>query len=273
MYLPRRLIAHLYLQLLRSHHPLSPPVLILVALEPDALCACRILTTLLKRDYIPHKIQPVSGYGDLARAGRELVRPMRTSEGGSGGVVVCLGVGGLVDLGEMLCLTSTSEDGEEVVDDMGGVEVWVIDSRRPWNLVNVFDGQPERQALEEVDGNAISMRRKLRGVDRGCITQAYTSGKGGIIVFDDGDIEEEMTKEREAYFALMEMPQIDDEDADDGLSDGSDSEDDGAPGSDSRKRKHWSSRDEGDEDESDFDAPPRQRRRSDSMVSSRCFMR
>lgn len=173
MYLPRSLISHLYLQLLRSHHPLSPPVLILVSLEPDALCACRILTTLLKRDYIPHKIQPVAGYGDLARAGEELVRPMRTTDGGSGGVVVCLGVGGLVDLSEILCLT-----GKDGTEDMGGVEVWVIDSRRPWNLGNVFGGQPRSEQLE-VDPNA---RRKSPGVDRGCITRSYTSGSGGIIV-------------------------------------------------------------------------------------------
>ncbi len=135
MYLPRALISHLYLHLSRTHHPLSPPVLVLVALEPDALCACRILTTLLKRDYIPHKIQPVSGYGDLARAGEEMVRPMRTDEGGSGGVVVCLGVGGLVDLGAILGLDA-SQEGDQ--DRMGGVEVWVIDARRPWNLGNVF---------------------------------------------------------------------------------------------------------------------------------------
>ncbi|KAL1962548.1 hypothetical protein VTN77DRAFT_9423 [Rasamsonia byssochlamydoides] len=255
MYLPRSLISHLYLQLLRSHHPLSPPVLILVALEPDALCACRILTTLLKRDYIPHKIQPVAGYGDLARAGEELVRPMRTTDGGSGGIVVCLGVGGLVDLSEILCLT-----GEDGTEDMGGVEVWVIDARRPWNLGNVFGGQPQpRQPLEEVNQNA---RRKNPGVDRGCITRSYTSGSGGIIVFDDGDIEEELTAEREAYYALEEMPEIDEDEDDDG-SLGSDSEGESEPGSHGKKRKSWSGR----EDEDDYDEedePPRRRRRSNS---------
>ena len=110
----------------------------LVSLEPDAICACRILTALLKRDYIPHKIQPVSGYADLTKTGEDLVRPMKTSEGGSGGVVVCLGVGGLVDLGSLLGM----ED-EENTQPMGGVEVWVLDARRPWNLSNVFGGEAE----------------------------------------------------------------------------------------------------------------------------------
>ncbi|CAK44141.1 uncharacterized protein An01g13540, partial [Aspergillus niger] len=202
MYLPRQLISHLYQQLLRSHHPLSPPVLILVALEPDALCACRILTALLKRDYIPHKIQPVAGYGDLARAGEELVKPMRTNNGGSGGVVVCLGVGGLVDLSEILCLSTEEEDEEE---DMGGVEVWVFDARRPWNLANVF-------------------------------------GDGGIVVYDDGDIEEELGKEREAYCELVAMPEVgeEDEDEDEDGDSGSDRDEDHPSSSDSKKRKSWS---------------------------------
>ncbi|RHZ64610.1 cell division control 45 family protein [Aspergillus thermomutatus] len=258
MYLPRQLISHLYLQLLRSHHPLSPPVLVLVALEPDALCACRILTALLKRDYIPHKIQPVAGYGDLARAGEELVKPMQTHNGGSGGVVICLGVGGLVDLNEILCLSSPDDE----VEDMGGVEVWVFDSRRPWNLSNVFGGEAAAASADGVDG---ASRRNTRGVDKGCITPSYKSGTGGIVVYDDGDIEEEMNKEREAYCALLEIPEVDEDEED---IDGSGSEDDEElpSSSGSKKRKSWSGRE--DEDESDEnDGPPRQRRRSNSGSS------
>ena len=264
MYLPRQLIGHLYLQLLKSHHPLSPPVLILVALEPDALCACRILTALLKRDYIPHKIQPVVGYGDLSRAGEELVKPMQTTNGGSGGVVVCLGVGGLVDLSEILSLNAEDELG---YDDMGGVEVWVFDSRRPWNLGNVFGGQSgSSQAAEEV--GAIS-RRRGRGVEKGCINRSYASGTGGIVVYDDGDIEEELEREREAYCTLMEMPEVDDDDDDDdGASERSDSGDDDSghdSGKGSKKRKSWSSREEEDDSDDGRDEPPYQRRRSNSV--------
>ncbi|KAL4984632.1 CDC45 family [Aspergillus falconensis] len=255
MYLPRHLISHLYLQLLRSHHPLSPPVLILAALEPDALCACRILTALLKRDYIPHKIHPVAGYGDLARAGEELVRPMQTSNGGSGGVVVCLGVGGLVDLAEVLGLSG--EDDREGIEDMGGVEVWVFDARRPWNLANVFGGGGDGAQQQDV------ARRKTPGVDKGCITVSYNfgSGKGGVVVYDDGDIEEEMGKEREAYCALLEMPEVDDE------GDDEDEDDEPPSSSDSKKRKSWSREDGEDEEFDENDGPPRQRRRSNSGSS------
>ena len=264
MYLPRQLISHLYLQLLRSHHPLSPPVLILVALEPDALCACRIFTALLKRDYIPHKIQPVAGYGDLARAGEELVKPMQTTNGGAGGVVVCLGVGGLVDLAEILRLSEP----EEEVEDLGGVEVWVFDARRPWNLSNVFGGQQQVPGNDEAGGGS-GGRLNTRGVNKGCITQSYTSGNGGIVVYDDGDIEEELSKEREAYSALLEMPEVDDDNEDMGgpESDEDDDDDenrDGRSGPGTKKRKSWSGREEEDESDED-DGPPRQRRRSNSV--------
>ena len=203
MYLPRSLISHLYNHLLKTHHPLSPPVLILPSLDADAICACRILTALLKRDYIPHKIQPVSGYADLARAGAELVRPMKTTEGGSGGVVICLGVGGLVDLANLLGLES-EEEGE---DDMGQVEVWVFDARRPWNLSNVFGGLPYTTTGSN---GTTEVSKQIPGLDKGCIQRTYRPGRGGIIVFDDGDIAEELNAERDAYCALADMPEIED---------------------------------------------------------------
>lgn len=254
MFLPRSLISHLYNQLLRNYHPLSPPVLILAALEPDALCACRILAALLKRDLIPHKIHPVSGYGDLVRAGEELVRPMRIADGGSGGIVVCMGVGGLVDLAEILGLEGTEDD----PDGMGGIDVWVLDARRPWNLSNLFSGPPNAHALEDTDGNA---RRRDIGVEKGCIKRTYKPGRGGIIVFDDGDVEQDLLEEREAYCALEEMPEVDEDEHDDDESDASDAEE---VIQHTNKRKSWS---EHELDESEDDEPPRQKRRSNSSSS------
>ncbi|MCJ1322144.1 hypothetical protein MMC15_007489 [Xylographa vitiligo] len=262
MYLPRDLISHLYNHLIRSQHAQSPPVLLLVALEPDALCACRILTALLKRDYIQHNIVPVSGYGDLARAGEMQVQPMRTQNGGSGGTVICLGVGGLVDLGAVLGLEATEED----EDATGGVEIWVIDARRPWNLGNVFGGKPPETALREVNGNA---RAKAPDVNLGQIQRHYKPGRGGIIVYDDGDINEELGTEKEAYFQLDQLPPIDDDGRE---SDGSDTESDSDggvalnDGRSSKKRKS-SSDAEDDEESGDEDVRPRQRRRSNSEES------
>lgn len=255
MYLPRDLISKLYVHLQKTRHPLSPPVLILVALEPDALCACRILTRLLKHDYIPHKIHPVAGYGDLERAGRELVSPMMETRGGSGGVVVCLGVGGMIDMGTILGL---EVEGEEA--SFNGVEVWVIDSHRPWNLANVFGGYP----LESPSDVASSYQaRAPEGITAGRVGRVYKPGKGGIVVFDDGDIEEQLGAERDAYLALVDRPDVDDEGDLYGGAD-SESEDEAEdplprPG---QKRRSWSDRDDSSDEEDDR---PRQKRRSNSV--------
>ncbi|KAL8739714.1 MAG: hypothetical protein Q9190_007511 [Brigantiaea leucoxantha] len=260
MYLPRSLISHLYQHLLRTHNPQSPPVVIFVALEPDALCACRILTALLKRDYILHKIHPVSGYNDLAIAGETLVRPMRKPEGGNGGVVVCLGVGGMVDMSTVLGLDRI-EDGQ---DPSGGVEVWLIDARRPWNLGNVFAGSPA-DGLQEPDRST-----RLQGLDvvEGQIQRTYRAGQGGIIVYDDGDIDEELAVEKKAFSELLGMPDVEDDgevlDDSDGESEIAESVDGERP---SRKRKQWS--DQEDEDNSEEETRrPRQKRRSDSNTTA-----
>lgn len=257
MYLPRSLISKLYTHLQSTCHPLSPPVLILVALEPDALCGCRILTRLLKHDYIPHKIQPIAGYSDLEKAGKELVVPMMESQGGSGGVVVCLGVGGMVDLGPLLGL---EPEGDESA--YNGVEVWVIDAHRPWNLGNVFGGFPLEGSSEA--GNSYQSRTPV-GITGGQIGRAYKSGRGGIVAFDDGDIEEQLGTERDAYMTLVDMPDIDEEQDDLGIL-GDEEDDDSfesAPSRAGQKRKSWS--DDHEDDLSDDEDRPHQRRRSNSV--------
>ncbi|CAK7270851.1 DNA replication initiation factor cdc45 [Sporothrix epigloea] len=273
MYLPRSLVSKLYLHLQSSRHPLAPPVLLLVALEPDALCACRILTSLLKHDYIPHKIQPVAGYADLARVGRELVAPMMTSRGGNGGVVVCLGVGGTVDLATFFGLEP--EDGDTAGADLafGGVEVWLLDAHRPWNLSNVFGGFPLEPELSSTPTPTPLSGRLPPGINNGQIGRAYKPGKGGLIVFDDGDVEDDLGVERDAYMALADMPEIDDDGQDDDfLGESSDEEDEAedeettqatAPRA-GQKRKSWLDDDDEDfEEDSDADRP-QQRRRSNS---------
>jgi cell division control protein 45 len=177
---------------------------------------------------------------------------MRTIEGGSGGVVICLGVGGMVDLEHELGL-EVDESGE---GGFGGVEIWLMDSRRPWNLTNAF-GSPLFS-----DPQTGELVRTQPGVNQGRISQAYTPGRGGVVVFDDGDIEEELAAERIAYCSLEEMPELGDvDDALDG--DESETEDPPVSGQAPRKRKSWGmGEDESDEDD---DGPPRQRRRSNSV--------
>ncbi|PKS08819.1 hypothetical protein jhhlp_003428 [Lomentospora prolificans] len=252
MYLPRSLISKLYAHLQSTRHPLSPPVLILVALEPDALCACRILTRLFKHDYIQHKIQPIAGYSDLERAGEKLVQPMMESRGGSGGVVVCLGVGGMTDLASLLGLEQ--EDGV-----FSGVEVWLLDAHRPWNLANVFGGFPVDPAAPEDEA------RFPAGAEGGRIERAYKPGKGGIIVFDDGDIEDDLQTERDAYLTLLDMPEVADDEEDLGETDDESEGEEDELVRVGQKRKSWSDRE--DDECSEEEDRPAQRRRSNSSSS------
>ncbi|KAL2891764.1 CDC45-like protein [Ceratocystis lukuohia] len=256
MYLPRSLLSKLYVHLQRSRHPLSPPVLILVALEPDALCACRILTRMLKHDYIQHKIQPIAGYADLEKAGQDLVAPMMQSRGGSGGVVVCLGVGGMADMGSVLGL-----EPEDDTASYSGVEVWLLDSHRPWNLSNIFGGYPS-EASSSDPGQA--MQQPPPGVDAGKISHSYRPGTGGIIAFDDGDIDDLLSSEQEAYTALVNMPEIDDQDL--GNSDDDDSDDEVMESAHAGQKRKSSDVHFDDDDDSDDDDRPRQRRRSNSST-------
>ncbi|KAK8051573.1 CDC45-like protein [Apiospora rasikravindrae] len=172
--------------------------------------------------------------------------PMMETRGGSGGLVICLGVGGMVDMGTILNL---EVEGEE--NSFNGVEVWVFDSHRPWNLSN---------------------SRAPEGVQAGRVGRAYKPGKGGIIVFDDGDIVESLTTERDAYLALVDMPDIEDDDDLYGDSDSEEEEEEEVPQIEQprpgQKRKSWSDRDDSSEDNDDR---PKQRRRSNS--GSRDFLR
>lgn len=181
---------------------------------------------------------------------------MKTTEGGSGGLVVCLGVGALVDLGAVLGL----ED-QESNETMGGVEVWVLDARRPYNLDNVFGGLPVEASTGEID---VDRRSRFRGVEKGCVQKSFKSGRGGIIVFDDGDIVADLHTERDAYCALSEMPEIEEDDSEDDEEE--DQEEDQEDGSSTRKRKSWSDRDTEDGN-GDDEERPRQRRRSNSGSS------
>ena len=188
-----------------------------------------------------------------------MVQPMKIQQGGSGGVVVCLGVGGLVDISSELGL----DYGDRGEDLSGSVEVWLIDARRPWNLGNVFEGDPTAIALREITGD---VGARNPDVDNGRILPSYKPGGGGIIVYDDGDIDEELSAEREAYCELIRMQDVEDYGDDSGES-GDESEvvESIEGGQRSKKRKSWSDRDEENEESQDGNTRPRQRRRSNSV--------
>ncbi|KAJ3086943.1 hypothetical protein HK102_012141, partial [Quaeritorhiza haematococci] len=112
--------------------PGTPTVLIFVANDVDALCACKMLLSLLKADCIAHKVIPVAGYTDLSFANEDLIDGNEELRS-----IVLLNCGGLVDLGEFLSL------GDEMT-------VFVVDSHRPINLRNFF-GNDQIYVLDDGD--------------------------------------------------------------------------------------------------------------------------
>ncbi|KAI9804182.1 MAG: hypothetical protein M1825_001584 [Sarcosagium campestre] len=226
-------MSHFFQKLRQSYNRFSPPVLILTATETDAICATRILAAVLKSDFITHNIHPISGYEDLEKTATKVVGPMKR---GGGGVIICLGVGGQRDLAKVLD-----------IEDDDTIEVWVMDSRRPYNLKNIYGGG-------------------------GRVHKPSLKPRGGVIVFDNGDIDAEMADE-EASYALSTMntnrDEGDDSDSSEAPSEASDDNDDDDNENDdrdtrsqSRSRKRKSRSD--DDDESSQGS--RKKRRSNSST-------
>ena len=49
-------------------------------------------------------------------------------------------------------------------------------------------------------GEGNELVKQIRGVEKGRIGNAYRPGRGGVVVFDDGDIEAELAAEKEALW-------------------------------------------------------------------------
>ncbi|KAI8143065.1 CDC45 family [Fennellomyces sp. T-0311] len=90
--------------------------ILFVASDVDAICACKILQSILKADLIQHKLVPVSGQHDLEKANEELVADdpdLRT--------IIMINCG--APLGVLELFGSRDE-----------VRIYIIDSHRPFNL-------------------------------------------------------------------------------------------------------------------------------------------
>ncbi|KAK9456284.1 CDC45 family [Dipodascopsis uninucleata] len=151
-------------------------VVFVACLDVDALCAAKILAGILKRDLIPHRTCPVTGYSELKTRFQELEEDVAN--------VVLIGCGALIDLADLF---DGADDGNDRANtnskinessrqakenSMAKRRIYVFDSHRPWNLHNVF---------------------------------LY----GHVVCFDDGDIEEgQSDKLREAAEGLIEVQSL-----------------------------------------------------------------
>ncbi|ORY85462.1 CDC45 family [Protomyces lactucae-debilis] len=111
-------------------------VLILVALDVDALCATKMLCTMLRNDYIPHKIHPVAGWNDLKKANDAVVQNQEDLK-----FIVLMNFGAFFDPLQHLSVDES-------------MTIYVIDSHKPVMMENLYfesnvyvwdDGTLERQ--------------------------------------------------------------------------------------------------------------------------------
>ncbi|CCG82823.1 Cell division control protein 45 homolog [Taphrina deformans PYCC 5710] len=240
MIIRRSQFASAYTKIRQSSLSGTCAVLILVALDVDALCACKMLATLLKSDFVPYQIRPIAGWSDLEKANATLVQGNEELQ-----FVIMLNFGAHFDPLQYL-----------EVDE--SVKIYIIDSHKPVLLENCYmdsnvlvwdDGDIERQSEIEkafYDWHEEDRRRKARDEDDDRSHQSE----------DDEANEDDIDSILETTSSLGQ--------------DGDDGENDSSALGTNRKRRSRSGSDdasqrenEAEDSESDAsDGGPRQRRRT-----------
>ncbi|KAM0786356.1 hypothetical protein ACM66B_001827 [Microbotryomycetes sp. NB124-2] len=171
----------------RARGSTSATTFVLVAPDVDALCAARLLTTLLKNDDVSYTLIPVGSWSQLEQTKQRLEREDVRS-------LVLINLGALVDLYDYFeylpptCL------------------IHVIDSHRPVNLRNLFE--PSLYATALFDARRIRARAPLPNMEK------------SVVVWADAEGDLSRDAEREAWEALQYEPDSDsdsDSDSDDDL--------------------------------------------------------
>mmetsp|Transcript_76187 Transcript_76187/g.126945 ORF Transcript_76187/g.126945 Transcript_76187/m.126945 type:complete len:636 (-) Transcript_76187:230-2137(-) len=146
-----------------AENPDAITVLLIVALDVDAVATCAMLTRLLENDEIPHNVKPVLDYGMLAEIYVENIVDKHDLRN-----IVLINCGGVIDL------VSHLQDRLDLLDSDSGASPrqmanvphadcrWlIIDSHRPHNLQNatrssdllciLSDGEHEERAEQLQD--------------------------------------------------------------------------------------------------------------------------
>ncbi|KAJ1944936.1 DNA replication initiation factor cdc45, partial [Kickxella alabastrina] len=133
-----------------SHSSGTSVVIFASTADGDTLCGLRILTGLLKRDAIGHKIVPISSYADIVQMNAKLVAAnaqIRT--------LVFLNCGATVDIQDYVTLRDS-------------LTVVIVDSHRPFNLYNVY-WNDQVQCLDdgEVEESMAEMQKAFEEIEFG----------------------------------------------------------------------------------------------------------
>ena len=107
------------------------PILIYVSTsDVDALCACRILKSMLQSDKVPFSVFPVAGEEELRKRGQDI--PDDEQER----AIVLINCGG-------------TEDVREIMDLKVNCRAFVLDSHRPLNLMNVSEDNKDVYVIRD----------------------------------------------------------------------------------------------------------------------------
>jgi len=130
-------------------------VIILSAADCDSICTTKILTSLLTTEMIAYQIYPVLSYEDIANYNDNVLQE-RIADGELH-TVIMINCGAIVDLNQLLFIrpiiqryqqqntqNNNDDDLDQYIDDNmpeidGNFKIYVIDSHRPFNLMNVYD--------------------------------------------------------------------------------------------------------------------------------------
>ncbi|GMG37363.1 unnamed protein product [Ambrosiozyma monospora] len=169
-------------------HSTCKMIIFVSSLNVDAICASKILSSLLKKNLIVFQLLPVVGYNDLKAKYQKIDDSIST--------IILIGCGSMVDLESFLEIDindhvdtdpynapvtpdSSSNDQQQQQALRLTRKIYVIDGHRPWNLDNLF-------------------------------------GSHMVTCFDDGSSAVELKGEEQAYSALVAIDSdAEDEDDDD----------------------------------------------------------
>ncbi|CAM9606757.1 unnamed protein product [Ectocarpus sp. 4 AP-2014] len=147
-------------------------VLVFVAPNCDAMCACRILSYMLRADAVSYKIKPVAGYGDISDANEELIKGNEDIRS-----VVMINCGAICNVVDLLSQLSPE------------AYVYIVDSNRPVHLANVY---PKKDRVvvfvDEENGDVDNIPSDGEGLDGNDETSDESEA--------DSDQEEELASNR-----------------------------------------------------------------------------
>lgn len=124
-------------------------VMVFVSPNCDAMCACRILSYMLRADAVSYKIKPVSGYGDIAAANDDLIRGNEDIRS-----VVMINCGAICNVVELLSHLSPE------------AYIYIVDSNRPVHLANVYPRKDRVVVfVDEANGDVDNIPSDGEGLD------------------------------------------------------------------------------------------------------------